>query len=444
MIDVYNGVASIIGLSPVLCESMLMTIKSKNLTPRSGTKVQLQPLLNDPARREMWKTMINDPEIPKLMDLFCGAGGMSAGFVDAGFAVSLAIDHDQDALNTFAANIPAHAICSDVSEIDPGHLLHEMGIEAPDVIVGGPPCQGFSIAGRSRIRSLEDSVQTPLLARNELYADFFRFVEAFEPSFYVLENVPGLLSFADGAYIQAIEAESTRLGYRPEIGVLDAVDYGVPQFRRRLFVIGARWDCVFRWPRKAPKQDRVKLVDAIGDLPVTKPPSYEEERHYSLPDNPGLYQRLMRSRVAMDERNLVYDHIVRPVREDDRTIFMNMRPGDRYTDVPSELRRYDATKFKDKYYMLKPDEPGNTITAHLAKDGYRYIHWDPEQHRTISVREAARIQSFGDHFRFAGSRTARFRMIGNAVPPILAQELAAQLNRAIRRTSWKATALFRD
>jgi DNA (cytosine-5)-methyltransferase 1 len=110
-----------------------------------------------------------------------------------------------------------------------------------------------------------------------------------------------------------------------------------------------------------------------------------------------------------------------------------MKPGDRYIDIEEQYRRYNADTFKDKYYMLRPDAPGVTITAHLAKDGYRYIHWDIEQHRTISVREAARIQSFGDHFHFTGSRSARFRQIGNAVPPLLAGAIAEQIHLALQR-----------
>jgi len=379
---------------------------------------------------------MGDPEVPKVLDLFCGAGGMSAGFVDAGFAVAAAIDHDPDVVETFAANIPARTLHGEIGAIEkPTSVLIETGIDRPEVIVGGPPCQGFSMAGRSRIRSLDDEAQIRLFTRNELYADFFRFVEAFEPSFFVLENVPGLLSFAGGAYVQAIEEESDRLGYVVEMALLDAVDYGVPQFRRRLFVVGSRVGRLFRWPRTLGERDRVTLEEAIGDLPFTKPPSLKEQRAYQMPGEPSLYQRLMRSRVPAEERDVIYDHLVRPVRDDDRIIFIHMRPGDRYTNVPAEYRRYDAGKFKDKYYKLKPDEPGNTITAHMAKDGYRYIHWDPEQHRTLSVREAARIQSFGDHFRFAGWRSSRYRMIGNAVPPLLAQELATQVRRALYRAN---------
>src|SRR5437764_8159805 len=141
----------------------------------------------------------------------------------------------------------------------------------------------------------------------------------------------------------------------------------------------------------------------------------------------------MRLRVLQEDRLSIYDHVVRPVREDDEHIFKHMKPGDGYNDIDKQYQRYNTRTFVDKYYMLKPDKPGITITAHIAKDGYRYIHWDTSQHRTISVREAARIQSFGDHFRFSGSRTSRFCQIGNAVSPLVAKVIAEQIHLAIER-----------
>lgn len=409
-------------------------IRSKNLPFSPGKAVKLPDILDCPDSRERWEKRLNDGSVPKVIDLFCGAGGLSAGFVNAGFAVTAALDNEPPAVETFAANIPGKTICTDILAIeDPDTILEDLDFSSIDVISGGPPCQGFSIAGRSRIRSLKSANQVRLFTRNELYQDFFRFVEAFKPSFFLLENVVGLLSFADGAYIEAIEKESERLGYVIDTRIVDAVDHGVPQFRRRLFVIGSRVGRLFRWPRALPEQDRVNLHDAIGDLPTVLPPSKEECLPYNLEKIGSYYQQLMRSQVKKEDRHIVYDHVVRPVREDDRIIFMNMKPGDRYIDIDPRYRRYDDTQFKDKYFMLDPEKPGNTITAHIAKDGYRHIHWDASQHRTLSVREAARIQSFGDYYRFSGFRTSRFRQIGNAVPPLLAEQLAVQMYRAWRR-----------
>lgn len=414
----------------------VQVIRSENLPFTPGQIVELSDKLDNPEIRERWLQHLKDPRRHKIIDLFCGAGGMSEGFVSAGFVVVAAFDHDPKALKTFAANIPARTVCTDIAEIaDPTAVLDDLEVSSIDVIIGGPPCQGFSQVGRARIRSLAESEQTRLLARNELYQQYFRFVEAFRPSIFMMENVPNLATFEDGAYIEAIQRESKRLGYELDYRVIDAVDHGVPQVRRRLFIVGSSIGRLFHWPRAIHERDRVSLLEAIGDLPVVQPPSLEECLPYRPLQPQSQYQQLMRSQVSPADKDAVYDHVVRPVRHDDIEIFTHMKPGDRYIDIDPRYRRYSSESFKDKYYMLRPDAPGVTVTAHLDKDGYRYIHWDTTQHRTISLREAARIQSFGDHFRFAGSRSARFRQIGNAVPPLLAERLAEQVHRAFRRSS---------
>lgn len=362
---------------------------------------------------------------------------MSEGFVNAGFTVVAAFDKEPAALKTFAANIPARIVCGDIGELeDPREALNGLNISQIDVIIGGPPCQGFSQVGKARIRSLEQEEQVRLLARNELYKQFFRFIEIFEPQFFVMENVPNLATFENGAYLAAIKKESDRLGYTVNSRIIDTADYGVPQRRRRLIIVGGKKGNLFWWPKG--RKNIVTLDEAIGDLPKVMPDSsdaLQETRPYRNPESPSDYQQLIRCKVPENETGIIFDHIVRPVREDDVKIFTIMKPGDNYSAVPEEYRRYNSDSFKDKYYKLKPDAPSVTVTAHLDKDGYRYIHYDSEQYRTISVREAARIQSFGDHFRFCGSRSARFRQIGNAVPPILAEALAENILLAMERSS---------
>ena len=409
-------------------------IRSDDLPFTPGRMVRLPARFDNQVEKEVWMSHLADPSIPKILDLFCGAGGLSEGFVSAGFTVAAALDHDVDACQTYAANLPARVIHTDIAAIaDPTMILEDLPVTAIDAIVGGPPCQGFSVVGRARISTLDKENKLVLLARNELYQHFFRFIEAFHPAFFIMENVPTLLTYKEEAYIKAIQQECERLRYALTYKVIDAADYGVPQVRRRLFLIGSRLGWLFRWPRPISEGKPVPLQDAIGDLPKVLPPSLEEILPY-YPDSPlSDYQRFMRSHVDPDNKHVIYDHVVRPVREDDKQVFLQMKPGDRYSDIDPRFQRYNPETFRDKYYMLKPDAPGVTITAHLAKDGYRYIHWDREQHRTISVREAARIQSFGDHFRFAGSRSARFRQIGNAVPPLLAEQLGEQVRLALRR-----------
>ncbi len=409
-------------------------IRSNNLASKPGKAVKLPDKLENEQEKEKWLQQMHDPSQTKIIDLFCGAGGMSEGFVNQGLVVAAALDYNKDACKTFAANIPAKVLCADISKIDdPGSILEEFPDVSIDVIVGGPPCQGFSIVGQARIRSLDKMIQQEHLARNELYQQYFRFIEKFCPFFFVMENVPAMLSFGEGAYIKAIQQECDRLGYFCDIQSIDASEYGVPQVRRRVIVVGSRAGKLFRWPRTIAKEYIVPLKDAIGDLPAVQPPAYEECLQYSPEKATSVYQKLMRSRVDMEHKKFIYDHVVRAVREDDKEIFSQMKPGDRYIDIDEKYHRYNAKTFIDKYYMLKPDIPGVTITAHMAKDGYRYIHWDNQQHRTLSVREAARIQSFGDHFRFTGSRSSRFRQIGNAVPPLLAEVIANQINFALQR-----------
>ena len=408
-------------------------IRSEDLPTMRGTCMQLPAKIDDLEEKQRWEQQLRDHMVPKIVDLFCGAGGMSEGFVNAGFAVVAAVDHEKYACETFATNIPARVICTDISRIeDPATILEGLEYTSIDVIVGGPPCQGFSSVGRARILSLVEEQQRAVLARNELYQQFFRFIEYFRPPFFIMENVPTLIKFGNGEYFRGIQQECERLGYFYEAQVIDAADYGVPQVRRRLFIIGSRVGKLFRWPRPTHGNRGVPLLDAIGDLPPVLPPSLEECLLYPPDRVRSIYQQLMRSRVLRRDREKIYDHVVRPVREDDKVIFSQMKPGDRYIDINELYQRYNSRSFKDKYYMLRPDLPGVTITAHLAKDGYRYIHWDSCQHRTISVREAARIQSFGDHFRFAGYRSSRFKQIGNAVPPLLSEAIAQQVLRAIQ------------
>ena len=409
-------------------------IRSADLPTHRGASVDLPARLDGPGALDRWHDRVHDPAALIVLDLFCGAGGMSEGFEAEGFVVAAGIDADAAACATYAANATGKTLCHDLACVHTPDqaqaLVAGLGIPRVDVIVGGPPCQGFSVVGRARIRSLpREEQRREILGRNELYRNFFRFVEALRPLMFVIENVQAMRTWEDGLLFQAMLDTARALGYDTFEDVLNAADYGVPQSRRRQFIVGSRIGRVFRFPasRGLPA---VSLDEAIGDLPVVQAPSLVE----TLPYNPrriGPYQQLMRSRVRAGDAGVVHDHVVRPVRDDDREVFRLMEPGDRYLDIDPRYRRYDDRSFEDRYFKLRPDIPCITITAHMAKDGYRYIHWDRDQCRTLSVREAARAQSFDDAFRFAGHRSNRYRQIGNAVPPLLARELAVRVRRAI-------------
>ena len=251
--------------------------------------------------------------------------------------------------------------------------------------------------------------------RANLWQSFFAIADRLEPSVILFENVPNFAQAQGGALLIALLDELKHRGYRLHVEVLEAWKYRVPQHRSRLFVVGIQGDGQFEWPK--PMGRRPTVGQAIGDLPVVQADSREEALLYDGPPTTTL-ARLLRRGLRGKESHLIRDHITRAVRPDDAEIYSHMKPGDTYLDTPERLRRYRSDIFDDKYLRLSFNDLSRTITAHIAKDGYWYIH--PREHRTLSIREAARIQTFPDRFRFAGPPSARFQQIGNAVPPMLA------------------------
>lgn len=467
--------------------------RSSDLPTTRGAAIRLTPRLDAHPGGAEWERYVRSDSAVTVLDLFCGAGGLSQGFQDAGFFIAAGIDADPCSVETHAANFLSKTVTRDLTGIgDAGvrALVHDqLGIPRVDVIIGGPPCQGFAGVGRAKIRSLSDDARQRLAKRNHLYLEFVEFVRSLQPVCFVMENVPHLASFEQGRIAAQIREDFDQMGYdigtidRPgEPLFLDAEDYGVPQTRRRLFFLGFRRgtaasiaaprpthyghfmqprsgaserpaQLLLRGPRRAGDLTQFflppprTLADAIADLPRVSPSTLDHVRTYDPEDREDLvgrgalrdreYSKLMRCRMPEGEDALLYDHVVRPVREDDAEAFRFMPEGGTYLDVPEDYRRYkvEGSHFKDRYFRLPWDQPSRAITAHIAKDGYWYIHPDQEPGRTLSVREAARVQSFPDHFRFAGHRTAMFRMIGNAVPPLLAHAIAAQVREAIERSS---------
>ena len=242
----------------------------------------------------------------------------------------------------------------------------------------------------------------------------------------LFENVPNFAQAQGGALLIALMDELKHRGYAVHVEVLDAWRYRVPQHRSRLFVVGIARDGKFDWPK--PRGRRPKIRQAIGDLPVVQADSREEAMRYDGPPT-TLLARSLRRGLRGEEAQLIRDHVTRAVRPDDAEIFSLMEPGDTYLDVPERLRRYRSDIFDDKYLRLSFDDLSRTITAHIAKDGYWYIH--PREDRTLSIREAARIQTFPDRFLFAGHPTTRYQQVGNAVPPLLASAIANSLHSAL-------------
>lgn len=356
---------------------------------------------------------------PIAVDLFSGAGGLSAGIEAAGWSVAAAVDLDRRALETHRHNFPGLALQLDLGDErvrDEFVKLFE-GVDV-DLVAGGPPCQPFSRAGRSKIRSLvEAGVRDAVDQRKELWRAFLDVAIRLEPRAILMENVPDMGLADDFAVIRFMVDELESRGYATHVRLADAWRYGVPQHRKRLILLARNDGQPFSWPKEC--KEITTLREGIADLPQLGEDTGGRVLDYRKPVDSSEF--LVRMRRGAPQK-VIHDHMTRGVRSDDREIFKLMDSKTLYSDIPAHLRRYAADSFTDKYKRLDWNELSRSITAHIAKDGYWYIH--PEEHRTLTVREAARIQTFPDRFRFSGTRSDAFRQIGNAVPPMLAEAAA--------------------
>ena len=395
-----------------------------------GPRLVLEPRLGAPhtENREAVRTWLEGRPRPWAIDLFCGAGGLSLGIEQSGFSVVAAADSDPVSIETHASNIESLTWTGDLS--NPAEFiqkLDEWGIDSVDLLAGGPPCQPFSRAGTSKIGSLVRMGSRPAYdERADLWRSFFSIVDRLNPRAVLFENVPDFARAQGGALLIALREELQQRGYSFHPKVLEAWKFRVPQYRSRLFVVGLATGVEFEWPK--PRRKLTTVGDAIGDLPVILGGNRNEIQHYEGPPA-STFAKSLRRGLRGQESKIIRDHITRAVRPDDALIFEIMKPGDTYLDVPEHLRRYRSDIFDDKYLRMSFDGLSRTITAHIAKDGYWYIH--PREDRTLSIREAARIQTFPDWFRFAGSPSNRYKQIGNAVPPMFANAMALSVRNAL-------------
>jgi DNA (cytosine-5)-methyltransferase 1 len=360
------------------------------------------------------------------VDLFTGAGGLSLGIHQAGWTIAAGVDFDDRALETHAHNFSGMSLKRDLGDPDVRDELVELLKAAKiDLVAGGPPCQPFSRAGRNKIADLvRNHGRDPEDHRKKLWQAYLDIVVRVRPRAVLMENVPDMGLSDDFAVVRVIEEKLESLGYATQVRIANAWQHGVPQHRRRLILLARNDVEQFEWP-DVPDQITT-LEDAIADLPQlpvqARTPIGDREWSYDEDAKKTAFAVTMRA-GAMP--GIVHDHTTRLVRKDDLEIFAMMNSRTLYSDLPEDLQRYSAENFTDKYKRLDWKELSRTITAHIAKDGYWYIH--PEQHRTLTVREAARIQTFPDRFRFAGTRSDAFRQIGNAVPPVLGAAAASAL-----------------
>ncbi len=411
------------------------SLSSQNSSPyrlpaSRGERIRLDPhpMSPDPDSNDSVRAWLESRPRPWAIDLFCGAGGLSMGLEEGGFSVVASADSDPVSTQTHAANIQGLIWTGDLAKpSDFIHQLDEWGIESVDLLAGGPPCQPFSRAGTSKIGNLVRTGNRQALdERADLWQSFFSIVDRLNPKAMLFENVPDFAQAQGGALLIALMDELKGRGYRVYVEVLQAWKYRVPQHRSRLFVVGISGNGKFEWPK--PRGRRPTVGQAIGDLPVVPAKTRDETQTYEGPPASVLAKLLRKGLRGKDARQ-IRDHVTRAVRPDDAEIYSLLNPGDTYLDVPEHLRRYRSDIFDDKYFRLSFDGLSRTITAHIAKDGYWYIH--PREDRTLSIREAARIQTFPDRFRFAGHPSNRYQQIGNAVPPILASAIAASVRSAL-------------
>jgi DNA (cytosine-5)-methyltransferase 1 len=375
----------------------------------------------------------------------------------AGFDCLAAIDFNPQAISTLKANLldrphptlPAvrNALERDLTQYPPWELAALLGTDRVDVIVGGPPCQGFSTARRrdGANHGLGRMVQD---ARRSLYQQFLRYVDHFYPKVFVMENVLGIRSAAGGEYFTRVQKEARQLGYRVHSQMEDAWKLGVPQKRRRQLIIGTRQDLpeyfrpgLQRAPHAVPE---ACLGAAIGDLPVLRAGQGEDVREYDMQRRrkhlrkwKGIAKRYLQDVLEIGQARLLTNHVARPHSDRDLRDFARLREGESSTvamrdrGVKFEFP-YDKSHFKDRYTRQSRSKPCSTIVAHLSKDGLMFIH--PTQNRSLTPREAARVQSFPDWFRFPESRTQAYRLIGNAVPPLIGEAVGITVKSYLEGT----------
>lgn len=346
----------------------------------------------------------------KVADLFAGVGGLSLGFEQAGFDIAFAVEFDKDIAAAYEKNhVGTMVYNTDICKLDPHELMNRHG--KIDVVVGGPPCQGFSQKGK-RLSVKDD--------RNFLFRQYVRFVEALRPKFFVIENVPNIVTTANGYFKNEIIREFSELGYAVNADVFDVSDYGVPQQRRRAVFIGELGRNNVRFP--APHGKRITVNDAISDMPPLESGEGAEIAEYLAPAA-NAYQQMMRigTRGGVQNHQATAHSVVALTR-------MKMIPKGMGKEVlPPEHRTKSI--YSGTWCRLLEDDVAATITTRFdTPSSGRFTH--PTQNRCITVREAARLQSFPDSFVFYGTKTSQMKQVGNAVPPLFANAIAKEILKA--------------
>lgn len=404
----------------------------------------------------------------RFIDLFAGAGGFAEGFKRAGFEPVAHVEINSAACFTLKTRLSYHylkennkldiyikylkgetsreqlysiipsCILESVINLSIGdennskifRIIEKLNSQKDiDIIVGGPPCQAYSVAGRSA-----DKDRKRYDHRNYLYKQYARFLSEFRPKLFVFENVPGLYTANDGTYYRNLKKYFKRIGYQVEDKIIDAADFGVIQKRRRVIIVGWRKDVIFSYPDFEKLDNQWTVNSLLLDLPFLRNGDVLNRAKYRRGTNDYLERFQIRNGIDVVTQNITRPHNKKDLEIYKMAIMLWEKENKRLknSEIPERIRtQKNVTSFLDRFKVVAPDDLSHTLIAHIAKDGHYYIHPDKDQLRSISVREAARIQSFPDDYFFEGSRTSAFKQIGNAVPPLMAESIAQKIKALI-------------
>ena len=385
-----------------------------------------------------------------FIDLFAGCGGLSEGFYRNGYKALLHLEIDKTACQTLKRRMEYYnystqeindaILCADITSDGIIEEIDKRVHESVDIIIGGPPCQAFSTVGRA---VSPDSMNND--PRNYLFENYLQILNHIKPKMFIFENVKGILSaHPQGVKIFDIIVREMSKTYKivsnPKTILLNAADYGVPQIRERVILIGVRKDIdyieteeIYKAIKKTHSSDGKELPkyvtvgEAILDLPELQAGEGKEIQQAKASRRMNEYL----TRIC-GQNSLVYNHVARKHNDEDRERYRILSEHGNWQlkdlqKIRPDLIHHDPKHFGNRYTVQESGKPGRTVVAHLYKDGNLFIHPDPKQARTFTVREAARIQSFPDDFVFEGSRTEQYKQVGNAVPPLMAEAFAETL-----------------
>lgn len=374
-----------------------------------------------------------------VIDLFCGAGGSSSGFKLAGFNIVGALDNNIKAAATHKLNFPeCKTIVSDITKLSPKDFNKKIGNPKVDIVIGSPPCQTFSSLSQGKIKSLGKNIKEDI--RNYFYKNYLEYIEFYKPEVFLMENVPGFQTKYHGKIFKDfLTYISKKLPeYEVKYTIAEAVNFGVPQNRKRLFVCGYKKDKYsFDFPTSNTEfldigKNYVSVEEALNDLPVITDGWRIDAGFYSNNKKLSKYQKFMRT----GNSNIVRNNICRISNDKAKIMFNYLSPGQKYTDLSYEEKAkielfdsFNSSVIQNRCKRLPLKEPAWTVIAHIGMDGYEYIH--PTECRTLSVREAARLQSFTDDFVFLGNMREQYIQVGNAVPPLLSYAFAKKIRETI-------------